>query len=71
MSKSKSSAAVAESNTIVELDFVKEKETKGTFRYQEVKAEGAERPTVGSIYILKSAFANGAPEKLRVTISEG
>ena len=46
------------------LQFRKEKETKGTFRYTEVEAnDGA--TVVGSIYIKKAALGSAAPEMLR------
>lgn len=51
----------------------KEKETKGTHRYQQVSADGAPYDVqagaeFGSLYIRKSAFKNGAPEKITVTV---
>jgi hypothetical protein len=49
------------------LVFSKEKETKGTYRYQEVEA--ADRDTaVGSLYLKKAAVGDQPPEQLRVTI---
>jgi hypothetical protein len=49
------------------LVFNKEKETKGTYRYQEV--EVAERDTaVGSLYLKKAVVGDQPPEQLRVTI---
>jgi hypothetical protein len=49
------------------LVFSQEKETKGTFRYQEVGV--AERDTVvGSLYLKKAAVGDPPPAQLRVTI---
>jgi hypothetical protein len=49
------------------LIFSKEKETKGTYRYQEV--EDADRDTaVGSLYLKKAAVGDPPPAQLRVTI---
>jgi hypothetical protein len=49
------------------LVFKKEKETKGTYRYQEV--EVAERDTaVGSLYLKKAVVGDPPPAELRVTI---
>jgi hypothetical protein len=49
------------------LVFNKEKETKGTYRYQEV--EVAERDTaVGSLYLKKAVVGDPPPTQLRVTI---
>jgi hypothetical protein len=49
------------------LEFRKAKETKGTFRYEEVEAAGGE-VAVGSLYIKKAALGDQPPERLRVTI---
>ncbi len=49
------------------LVFSKEKETKGTYRYQEVEA--ADRDTaVGSLYLKKAVIGDPPPAQLRVTI---
>ena len=49
------------------LVFNKEKETKGTYRYQEV--EVAERDTaVGSLYLKKAVVGDPPPAQLRITI---
>ena len=49
------------------LVFNKEKETKGTYRYQEV--EVTERDTaVGSLYLKKAVIGDPPPVKLQVTI---
>src|ERR1700716_1791809 len=51
------------------LVFNKEKETKGTYRYQEV--EVAERDTaVGSLYLKKAVVGDPPPAQLRVTIEQ-
>jgi hypothetical protein len=49
------------------LTFRREKETKGTFRYQEVENAAGET-TVGSLYLKKAALGEEPPERLRVTI---
>ena len=49
------------------LTFTKEKDTKGTFRYQEVEGAGGET-VVGSLYVKKPALGDEPPERLRVTI---
>ena len=51
------------------LTFKKEKETKGTFRYQEVEGPGGET-VVGSLYVKKTSLGDEPPERLRVTIEE-
>ena len=49
------------------LVFSKEKETKGTYRYQEV--EVTERDVaVGSLYLKKAVVGDPPPAQLRVTI---
>jgi hypothetical protein len=49
------------------LVFNKEKETKGTYRYQEM--EVAERDTaVGSLYLKKAVVGDPPPTQLQVTI---
>jgi hypothetical protein len=51
----------------LELVFNKEKETKGTYRYQEQAV--AERDTaVGSLYLKKAVVGDPPPTQLRVTI---
>jgi hypothetical protein len=52
------------------LEFRKAKETKGTFRYEEVEAAGGE-VAVGSLYVKKGTLGEQPPERLRVTIEEG
>ena len=51
------------------LQFRKEKETKGTFRYAEVEANDG-TTVVGSIYIKKAALGSAAPERLRVIVED-
>ena len=43
------------------LKFTFEKETKGTFRYQEVGDDGApaSAPQIGTLYVRKTAIAGG------------
>ena len=48
------------------LVFNKEKETKGTYRYQEV--EVAEGHSCGSLYLKKAVVGDPPPAQLRVTI---
>jgi hypothetical protein len=54
----------------MELEFSREKETPGTWRYQEVEVKGRE-PAVGSLYLKKSAVGGDPPTRLRVTIETG
>jgi|TARA_B110000967_G_scaffold177163_1_gene191106 hypothetical protein len=51
------------------LEFIKEKETKNTIRYQEVK-EGSEGEdiVIGPLYIQKSFLPDKIPEKIKITI---
>lgn len=54
--------------TTIKVDFLLERETKGTRRFQEVHAD-TEEPMIGTLYVRKSALARiGNPEKLAVTI---
>lgn len=49
-----------------ELNFTKDRETKGTYRF----AEEGDNPIVGNLYVKKEAFAGGAaPDKLKVTVA--
>jgi hypothetical protein len=56
--------------------FKVEKETKGTFKYQQVKPDGSPHTIeagaqIGSLYIRKSAFAEGAaPQKITITVAK-
>ena len=50
------------------LEFIKEKETKNTIRYQEVKdADG--KAVIGPLYIQKSFLPDKYPENLNITIT--
>ncbi len=49
------------------LEFVRERETKGTWRYQEAESSDGE-PTVGSLYVQKTVLGERPPDRLRVTI---
>jgi hypothetical protein len=52
------------------LSFTKERETKGTWRYAEDVQDASQRPTIGTIYVLKTVLAElGDPDKLTVTIA--
>jgi hypothetical protein len=48
------------------VDFTLEKETKGTFRYQEV--EVSQPPVIGSLYIKKYATGIDPPKRIRVIV---
>ena len=53
--------------------FKLEKETKGTFRYEEVDEQGTPETAwgkIGTLYVKKTAFERGteAPTSLRVTV---
>ena len=51
------------------IEFTKEKDTPGTIRYKEVGEAGV-RPTIGSLYIIKSEVEKiGSPNRLIVTIT--
>jgi len=49
------------------IEFEYEKETKNTFRFQEVVAEEGEK-IIGSLYIQKSFFGGKQPEKVTVIL---
>jgi len=52
------------------VQFTKDKETKGTWRFSEDVEEGRERGVVGSIYVLKSDLERlGDPNSIVVTIT--
>lgn len=51
------------------LEFRKEKETTGTFRYQELE-DAVGSTTVGSIYVKKTTLGEPPPERLLVTIED-
>ena len=53
------------------IEFVKEKETAGTWRFKEVPDEDhQDRPAMGALYILKKDIkALGSPERVLVTIT--
>lgn len=52
------------------MEFVREKETPGTWRYQESEVPGRD-VTVGSLYLKKAAIGTDPPARLRVTIEAG
>lgn len=54
---------------IIEATFELEKDTKNTYRFQEVVEQGSP-PKVKSIYIQKWAVGSDPPEKIRVTVEE-
>ncbi len=49
------------------LEFIKEKETKNTIRYQEVKEDG--EIVIGPLYIQKSFLPDKIPENIKITVS--
>jgi hypothetical protein len=49
------------------LEFIKEKETKNTIRYQEVK--GNREIVIGPLYIQKSFLPKKIPENIKITIN--
>jgi hypothetical protein len=51
------------------LVFSKEKETKGTYRYQELDVPDRDT-AVGSLYLKKAVVGDPPPAQLRVTIEE-
>jgi hypothetical protein len=53
---------------MITVSFTRKAETKGTFKYAEDAADGAEK--IGTLYIKKPACAElGNPEKITVVIS--
>ena len=46
--------------------FIFERATKNTYRF----AEDSDNPIIGTLYVKKSAFKNGQPNTLSVTINE-
>ncbi|MHA1286208.1 MAG: hypothetical protein ACTSPB_02270 [Candidatus Thorarchaeota archaeon] len=52
----------------IERNFVKEKETPGTFRYREVSEN--EPVAIGSIYLKKWVTGGTPPEKIKVVVEE-
>ena len=49
------------------LEFIKEKETKNTIRYQEVKEDG--KVVIGPLYIQKSFLPEKYPENINIKIT--
>jgi len=49
------------------LKFIKEKETKNTIRYQEIKEDG--QIVIGPLYIQKSFLPEKVPENINITIN--
>ncbi len=45
-----------------------ERETKNTYRYNELPTDDGTPPVVGTIYVQKWALGTKAPEKLSVTL---
>ena len=57
--------------TTINLRFAFEKETKGAVRFQEIGEDGKPgfAPSIGTLYIRKSALPDGIPQTLTVTIT--
>lgn len=53
---------------VVEVNFVKEKETKNTIKYSEVPEEG-QPPIVGTLYVQK--WFAGSANNVKITLSIG
>lgn len=51
---------------VVEVNFVKEKETKNTIKYSEVPEEG-QPPIVGTLYVQK--WFAGSADSVKITLS--
>ena len=49
------------------LEFIKEKETKNTIRYQEIKKDG--EIVIGPLYIQKNFLPEKIPENVKITIN--
>jgi hypothetical protein len=64
----KSDEKVVEKTIEKTLEFIKEKETKNTIRYQEVKA-GGEKVVIGPLYIQKSFLPDKCPENINIKIT--
>jgi hypothetical protein len=56
-----------DTNIEKKLVFLKEKETKNTIRYQEVKENG--NIVIGPLYIQKSFLPDKIPENIKITIN--
>jgi len=50
------------------IEFIKEKETKNTIRYQEVKEGEKGEIVIGPLYIQKSFLPDKIPENIKITI---
>lgn len=62
--------AAAKSVKTFTVEFVKDRETKGTFRYAEEVPDGAGEAKIGSLYVRRFALSDlGMPEKITVTVS--
>jgi hypothetical protein len=56
----------------IEVEFVRERETKNTVRFQEVESADGTPPAVGTIYVQKYAVRQlGNPDRIRVRIEAG
>lgn len=61
----KSTKKAAPKSAVVTATFEFERSTKNTHRFH----EDSETPVIGTLYVQQSAFPNGAPESITVTIS--
>jgi len=52
----------------MQVNFVFDRPTKGTYRFKEVEKEG-QAPKVGTLYVRKTALPGGPPAELSVLIS--
>ena len=54
------------------VEFIKERDTKNTVKFEAVVGDGRDRGAVGSLYVLKKDLEKiGSPQKIRVTIEVG
>jgi len=59
-------------NEPVVIMFEFERSTKNTHRFSEVVPDGEVQPIVGTLYMQRSAFADGkAPDSIKVTVEHG
>lgn len=56
----------------LQIEFIKEKETKNAVRYEEEGTNGGDnRGKIGTLYVQKSAFGGKIPDKITVTVEWG
>lgn len=66
--KKENAAEKIRGDFVVEVNFVKEKDTKNTVRFKEVPAEG-KPPIVGTLYLQKWFVGDKQNVKIEITIS--